>query len=483
MEKYILSIDAGTTGITLLLFDKNLTIKSKEYAELTQFYPKSTWVEHDPIELIKKIKLLFKKIIKNHPIENIASIGITNQRESIVIWNKKTGLPIYNTIVWQCRRTKDYCKTLKNKNKLIFDKTGLYVDSYFSATKIKWILDNVKGTGKLLKEDLLLCGTIDTWIIWNLTNRKMHLTDYTNASRTLIYNINSKQWDNELLELFDIPKKILPKVKNSIDYFGEYSDYKTPIHAVAGDQQAALFGQGCFNKNSFKCTYGTGLFLLLNTGKKRIDSKNNLLTTLAIDNKGKPLYAIEGSIFIGGALIQWLRDELELINTAQETDKIASSIKDTNGIYIVPAFVGLGAPYWNPDCKGIITGLTRGSNKKHIIRASLEAIAFQVEDLLKCFSKDIKRPIKELYVDGGATDNKFLMQFQSDISNIEIFKPYNIESTSLGIGIMAGLKSKIWNNTDEIFINKNIEIVYKPKMKKIERKNKIKGWKMAIKKV
>ncbi len=483
MKKYVLSIDAGTTGVTLLLFDKNLNIKSKEYAELNQIYPKPTWVEHDPIELIKKIELLFNQIVKKYPVENIASIGITNQRESIVIWNKKTGLPIYNTIVWQCRRTKNYCKTLKDRNKSIFNKTGLYVDSYFSATKIKWILDNVKGTKKLLKDNLLLCGTIDTWIIWNLTKRKMHLTDHTNASRTLIYNINNKKWDDELLGLFKIPKRILPEVKNSIDDFGQYQDYNIPIYAVAGDQQAALFGQGCFKKNSSKCTYGTGLFFLLNTGKKRIDSKNKLLTTLAINNKGKPAYALEGSIFIGGALIQWLRDELELINSAEETDSIAASIKDTNGVHIIPAFVGLGAPYWNSDCKGVITGLTRDSNKKHIIRASLEAIAFQVEDLLKCISKDIKKPIKELYVDGGATNNKFLMQFQADISNLKIFKPYNIESTSLGAGIMSGLKAKIWKNTNEIITNKDIQYIYKPEIDKNERKNKIKGWNTAIKKI
>ena len=483
MKKYVVSIDAGTTGLTILLFDKNLSVVHKEYTELVQYYPKPTWVEHDPVELIKKIKFLFKNVIKHYSADSIASIGITNQRESIVLWDKRTGQPIHNSIIWQCRRTKEYCKKIKAKNKLIFNKTGLYIDSYFSATKIKWILENIPKAQAVLNEDSLLCGTIDTWIIWNLTNKKMHLTEHTNASRTLIYNINTKKWDNDLLSLFKIPKKILPQVKKSIDNFGYYQDYNIPINGVAGDQQAALFGQGCFEKNSSKCTYGTGIFFLLNTGNKRIDSKNMLLTTLAIDKEGKPIYAIEGSIFIGGAIVQWLRDELGIIKNANETDKIASSINDTNGVCIVPAFVGLGAPYWNSDCKGIITGLTRDSNRKHIIRAALESIAFQVQDLLDCVSKDIKKPIKTLYVDGGATDNNFLMQFQSDISNLELLKPNNIESTSIGVAIMAGLKSKIWDNIEDAINNKKIETIYKPMMKPNTRNKKIRTWKNTIKKL
>ena len=311
----------------------------------------------------------------------------------------------------------------------------------------------------------------------------MHLTEHTNASRTLIYNINKKDWDNDLLSLFKIPKKILPQVKKSMDDFGNYEDYNIPINGVAGDQQAALFGQGCFEKYSSKCTYGTGIFFLLNTGNKRIDSKNMLLTTLAINKEGEPVYAIEGSIFIGGAIIQWLRDELELIKNAKETDKIASSIDDTNGVYIVPAFVGLGAPYWNSDCKGIITGLTRNSNRKHIIRAALESIAFQVEDLLGCISKDIRKPIKSLYVDGGATNNNFLMQFQSDISNLKILKPNNIESTSVGVAMMAGLKSKLWVNIEQAIKNKKIDTTYKPNMENKKRNEQIKIWKNIIKKI
>ena len=483
MKKYVVSIDAGTTGLTILLFDKNLSIVHKEYSELKQFYPNPTWVEHDPTELIKKIQSLFKRIIKKYPVSSIKSIGITNQRESIILWDKRTGKPVYNTIIWQCRRTKEYCKKIKNKNKLIFSKTGLYIDSYFSATKIKWILENVPKAQIILNKGSLLCGTIDTWIIWNLTNRKMHLTEHTNASRTLIYNINKKDWDSDLLDLFKIPKKILPQVKKSIDDFGNYEDYNIPINGVAGDQQAALFGQGCFEKYSSKCTYGTGIFFLLNTGNKRIDSKNMLLTTLAINKEGEPVYAIEGSIFIGGAIIQWLRDELGLIKNAKETDKIASSINDTNGVYIVPAFVGLGAPYWNSDCKGIITGLTRDSNRKHLIRAALESIAFQVEDLLGCISKDIQKPIKSLYVDGGATNNNFLMQFQSDISNLEILKPNNIESTSVGVAMMAGLKSKLWVNIEQAIKNKKIDTTYKPNMENKKRNEQIKIWKNIIKKI
>ena len=393
MKRFIVAVDQGTTSSRAVLFNLSGKPIYSSQKEFRQYFPKNGWVEHNPKEIWMTTKKVLTNVInKSNKLKGkILTIGITNQRETTVVWNKKTGEPIYNAIVWQDRRTKNICENLKKKKLENFfrKKTGLFIDPYFSATKIKWILDNVKGTKKLLKDNLLLCGTIDTWIIWNLTKRKMHLTDHTNASRTLIYNINNKKWDDELLELFKIPKRILPEVKNSIDDFGQYQDYNIPIYAVAGDQQAALFGQGCFKKNSSKCTYGTGLFFLLNTGKKRIDSKNKLLTTLAIDNKGKPTYALEGSIFIGGALIQWLRDELELINSAEETDKIATSIQSTNGVHIIPAFVGLGAPYWNSDCKGVITGLTRDSNKKHIIRASLEAIAFQVEDLLKCISIQI----------------------------------------------------------------------------------------------
>ena len=483
MEKYILTIDAGTTGLTVILFNDKLKIIDKEYSELSQIYPKKNWVEHDPNELIDKIELATDKIIKKHFKKNITSIGITNQRESVVAWNKKTGKPIYNTIVWQCKRTNDFCKSLKKEKKSVFKKTGLYIDSYFSATKLKWIIDNVKYAKRLIENDKLMFGTVDTWIIWNLTNRKNHLTDFTNASRTLLYNINDKKWDNELLKLFNVPKKVLPKIKNSIDDYGIYQKYNIPITAVAGDQQAALFGQGCFKKGNSKCTYGTGLFFLMNTGQNRIDSKNMLITTLSIDENGKPNYAIEGSVFIGGAIIQWLRDELKLIREASETDKISESLNDSNGVYIVPAFVGLGAPYWRPDTKGLITGLTRNSNYKHIIRAALESIAFQAQDLFSAISKDFKQNIKELYVDGGATNNNFLMQFQSNISNITIFKPNNIESTSVGVCIMSGIKSGVWPNAKTAIKNKKIEKIYKSKISNKNRKQQLENWKLAVEKV
>ena len=483
MKKYILSIDAGTTGIRLLLIDKNLALIKEFYLELEQYYPKPGWVEHDPIELINKIRQLLSKVVEEYDIYSIASIGITNQRETIVMWDKNTGEPVHPAIVWQCRRTKEYCNTLNKKHKdSIFKKTGLYVDSYFSATKIQWLLKNVDSTKMLLRDGNLLVGTIDTWIIWNLTNKKNHMTDYTNASRTMLFNINTKIWDKYLLELFDIPLYILPKVKNSMDDFGnaEIDGFSIPIQGVSGDQQAALFGQGCITQGSSKCTYGTGLFYLFNTGKKRIDSTQGLLTTLASDAKGKPVYVIEGSVFIGGAIIQWIRDELELIQDASETEDIAMSINDTGGVYIVPAFVGLGAPYWNSDCKGIITGLTLGSNKKHIIRAALESIAYQVNDLLECIKKDIREPLTSLNVDGGATNNSFLLQFQSDISKIKILKPDNIESTALGAAILAGLKNGFWKNVDQIFKHNKIDKIYTPQMDDSKRKKIIDGWKASV---
>ncbi|MBI65668.1 MAG: glycerol kinase [Candidatus Marinimicrobia bacterium] len=484
MKKYILSIDSGTTGVTTLLLDEKLKVVHKEYLELNQFFPNPGWVEHNPNELISKIFKQLNNIDKKYGLKNILSIGITNQRETIVLWDKLTGKPVYNAIVWQCRRTKDYCEKLKTKktSNEIFKKTGLYIDSYFSATKIKWILENIPLAKKTNDKNQLLFGTIDTWIIWNLTNRKKHLTDYTNASRTMLYNINEKKWDSELLNLFKIPKKILPKIKNSMDNFGEavIKKYFIPISGIAGDQQSALFGQGCYNKNTSKCTYGTGLFYLLNTGKIRQDSKSGLLTTLAIDENGKPCYAIEGSVFIGGAIIQWLRDELKLIKNASETEKIAIDIKDSNGVYIVPAFVGLGAPYWDSKCSGLITGITRSTNKKHIIRASLESIAYQVNDLIRCIQKDTKTKIASLNVDGGAANNNFLMQFQSDISNIKIKKPKNIETTAIGAGILAGIQSGFWKNTKEIFNDNNISKIFKPKMKNNDRNKRISGWNQSI---
>ncbi|MBI44712.1 MAG: glycerol kinase [Candidatus Marinimicrobia bacterium] len=483
MKKYILSIDSGTTGITAILVDRNLNIVQKEYLEIKQYYPKPGWVEHDPKELIEKITKIIHKITKNYSAKNIQSIGITNQRETIVVWNKKNKQPIYNAIVWQCRRTKEYCNTIKKYDRKIFKKTGLYIDSYFSATKIKWIFDNIQIPQKQFKNNQICIGTIDSWIIWNLTNGEKHVTDYTNASRTMLFNINDKKWDKELLDIFNIKENALPKVKNSMDNFGvtKINDTLIPIQGVAGDQQSALFGQGCVNEGTSKCTYGTGLFYLSNIGKHRQDSKNRLLTTLASDENGEPVYAIEGSVFIGGAVIQWLRDELKLIDNASDTERIALDIKGTDGVYIVPAFVGLGAPYWNSECKGIITGITRGTNKKHLIRAALESIAYQVNDLIECIKKDINKPLKQLNVDGGATNNSFLLQFQSDISNIKIAKPANIESTALGAAILAGLNSRFWRSIKEPFKNQKKHEIYTPQINKEKRMELINGWNKAIK--
>ena len=482
MNEYILSIDAGTTGVTILIVDKNLKVVDKFYSEITQYFPNPGWVEHNPEELITIIKKLLNKACKKYGSDNIKSIGITNQRETTVVWNKNNGEPIYNAIVWQCRRTKDYCDSISKKyKKTIFEKTGLHIDSYFSASKINWIL-NYNKSNENYDEKNLLFGTIDTWIIWNLTN-KNHSTDFTNASRTMLFNINNKNWDNDLLDIFDIPINILPIVKNSMDSYGyiELKNSKIPINGVAGDQQSALFGQGCIYEGDSKCTYGTGLFYLYNSGKTRKDSKNGLLTTLSIDKDGMPAYAIEGSVFIGGALIQWLRDELKIIKTAEETQKIAQSINSTNGVFIIPAFVGLGAPHWNSECRGIISGLSRGTNRSHIIRASLESIAYQVNDLLKCIKNDCNINLKRLNVDGGATKNDFLMQFQADISNINISRPENIESTAIGAAILAGIKSKFWIDADEVFNNKNVNKMFKPSMNYLERKNLLSEWQSTIK--
>ena len=489
MKKYILSIDAGTTGITILIINKKMTIIDKFYQEFTQFYPQPGWVEHNGEEIWDVTKTLLTSAFKIYNPQNCAGIGITNQRETTLIWHKKTNKPIYNAIVWQCRRTEPICNELKlskNANKFI-KKTGLIIDSYFSATKIKWILDNVKNAKNMAKKGELAFGTIDSWILWNLTNGKIHATDHTNASRTLIYNIDKLCWDKELLSILNIPYSMLPKVFNSCNEFGKTNikpfNYSIPITGIAGDQQAALYGQNCINPGDIKCTYGTGCFLLTNTGKKRLKSQSGLLTTLACDINGKPIYAIEGSIFMGGAIIQWLRDELDMLKTAKESEKVALSINDSNGIIIVPAFTGLGAPYWDMNARGIITGLTRGVNKKHIIRAGLESIAFQVNDILSAIIKDTKINLKQLKVDGGACENNFLMQFQSDIINLNIIRPKNIESTALGAGMLAGLGSGFWKNANEMFSQKKIDKIFTSQMDEKKRKNHMKKWKEAIKKI
>jgi len=485
LSKYILSIDAGTTGITVLLFDKNIKVVEKKYSEFSQIYPQPGYVEHDPMEIWAITKKLLISISKKYSTQ-IHSIGIANQRETVVLWDKNSGLPIYNAIVWQCKRTSSKCEELINSDysDLIKHKTGLPISSYFSATKIQWIIENVKKANILLKNKNLLFGTIDTWLIWKLTGGGSHMTDHTNASRTMIYNINDFCWDTELLKLFKIDKSILPKINHSAGNFGntdtEIFKKGIPITGVAGDQQAALFGQFGYNQNDTKCTYGTGCFILTNTAKTKFESKNGLITTIACDHRGQPVYALEGSVFIGGAVIQWLRDELRIIDSADETSDIAKSLDGNDGVYIVPAFTGLGAPYWNMKSKGLITGLTRGTNSKHLIRAALESICFQVNDLIDCLNNDIGHEITELKVDGGATKNKFLMQFQSDISNLEIKKSENIESTALGAALLSGIGSNYWGEI-EYLNNKESNETYYPKSKKKNRLTLLEEWKNAIK--
>ncbi len=484
--KYILSIDAGTTGITILLINSKLMIIDKEYSEFNQIYPNPGWVEHDPIEIWEVTLNLINIILKRNNNIAISCIGITNQRETTVMWNKHNGKPIYNAIVWQDKRTNDICNNIINKghSSIINKKTGLVIDSYFSATKIKWIIDNVDDVPDAIKNNKILFGTIDTWLLWKLTGDQIHKTDYTNASRTLIFNIESKSWDNDLLGLFDIPKSLLPEVCCSSHIFG-FTDEKIvkdriPISGIAGDQQSALFGQFGFNIGDIKTTYGTGCFTLLNTGDKKIISKNGILTTLACDFNGNPVYALEGSVFIGGAVIQWLRDEMQIIENAEITEKFAKSVNSTKGVYIVPAFAGLGAPYWDMDAKGLICGLTRGVNKKHIVRAALESIAYQVEDLLSSLKNDMQFDLKIMNVDGGASKNNFLMQFQSNISNVSISKPANIESTALGAAMLAGIKLKIWSSREDILRYKSQEYLFKPNLKSNKRKDLMTGWKKAI---
>ncbi len=488
MNSYILSIDAGTTGITILVIDKNFSICQKYYKEFTQYFPKEGWVEHDPIEIWNVTYSLIIECFKDYPKEKFISIGITNQRETTIIWDKKTSKPIYNAIVWQCRRTKDICDKLQNDgySPLIKEKTGLVIDSYFSGTKIKWIIENIPSAFRNNKYNRLAFGTVDSWLIWNLTNGNEHVTDYTNASRTMIFNINNKKWDRELLSILNIPYNILPDVKPSVSEFGrthkKIFNYDIPITAIAGDQQAALYGQKCFNTGDTKCTYGTGCFLMTNTGKNRLDSTSGLITTIACDSMGNPAYALEGSVFMGGAIIQWLRDELKIISSASESEGIALSIEDTKGVIIIPAFTGLGAPYWNMEARGIISGLTRGVNRKHIIRAALESIAFQVSDLIDSINEDVNTKISHLKVDGGASANNFLMQFQSSISDLEIHRPSNIESTALGIGLLSGISSKLWDDPSKVKKSNEKNNVFKPTLSKNIKDQLLVRWKKAIEK-
>ena len=489
MEPFILSIDAGTTGITVVILDKRASICKKYYSEFTQYYPQSGWVEHDAEEIWTVTCNLIQSAFKEYPPSNCAAIGITNQRETTLIWDRETGKPIHKAIVWQCRRTQEICTNLKNAGyeKLFKGKTGLVIDSYFSGTKIQWLLDHVDGARGKAESGKLAFGTIDSWLLWKLTGGYIHATDFTNASRTMIFNIETKKWDEELLQILTIPSTLLPDVKNSSGEFGKTDKQlfgeAIPITGVAGDQQAALYGQGCFEKGESKCTYGTGCFLLINTGDKRVNSTSGLLTTMACNAEGKPIYALEGSVFIGGAVIQWLRDELQILSHASESEKMALAVEDSNGVIIVPAFTGLGAPYWDMNARGIITGISRGVNRNHIVRAALEGIAFQVHDLLDSISKDLDGNISVLQVDGGAVANNFLMQFQADILQIKIDRPKNIESTALGAGMLAGLGVGFWKNPAELKAVRETDQIFIPTMSDDKRTELLSNWKLAIRKV
>ncbi len=487
MKKYILALDEGTTSTRSILFDGNLNAVSVSQHEFTQIYPRAGWVEQDAMEIFASQYATMTECIAKSGIspEEIAAIGITNQRETTVVWDKKTGKPICNAIVWQCRRTADICAELEQKGfkDKIRENTGLIIDAYFSGTKIKWILDNVEGARAKAENGELLFGTIDTWLIWKLTDGKKHLTDRTNASRTMLYNIHTGDWDPFMLSLLDIPRSMLPKICSSSEVYGSVKlmGSEILIGGVAGDQQAALFGQGCFKKGEIKTTYGTGCFLLANTGTEAVMSQNSLLTTAAATEKGQSLcYALEGSVFIGGAIISWLRDEMGLISESRDSEYFAKKVSDNGGIYIVPAFSGLGAPYWDMRARGAIFGLTRGGGRNHIIRAALESIAYQTDDILKAMQADLGENIKTLRVDGGASANDLLMQFQSDISNLCVMRNQNSEATALGAAFLAGLAVGFFSSREEILQKLGGSKTFTPQMQKYKREALLSGWHKAV---
>ena len=481
--KYIIALDQGTTSSRALLINevgKLIDVKQKEFK---QIFPKQGWVEHDPIEILNTQLEVFEELISTISLSDIISIGITNQRETTVIWDKETGKPLYNAIVWQDKRTSGICDQMKKDGLESYtrENTGLVIDSYFSATKIKWIIENVEGVKTKINENKVLFGTIDTWLIYNMTSFKNHVTDYTNASRTMIYNIKNLEWDDKLCDYLKIPKSILPEVINSSSDFGNfnYNGFEIPIHGVAGDQQAALFGQSCFEDGMVKNTYGTGCFLLMNTGKNFKLSENGLITTLACSFDDKVNYALEGSVFIAGAAIQWLRDSLKVIGKASETERIAQSIEKLHDIYVVPAFAGLGAPYWDMYSRGAIFGLTRDTGVDHIIKATLESLAYQTKDIIDVMEKDSGIKLKSLKVDGGACMNNYLMQFQSDLLDCEVLRPEIIETTAMGAGYLAGLQSNIWDK-DQIIKNQKIDRSFNPTINDSEREKMYRGWKKAV---
>ena len=489
MDKYIMALDLGTTSCRCIIFDKNGRICSAAQKEFTQYFPQPGWVEHDAEEIwATQTGLMYEAMSKiDITINEIAGIGITNQRETTVLWDKETGRPVHKAIVWQCRRTAGYCDELKKLGMAEFfrSKTGLVLDAYFSATKLRWLLDNVIGARERAEKGELLFGTVDSWIIWKLTGGKVHVTDYSNASRTMLFNIHTLKWDEEILRVLKIPQQILPEVKPSSHVYG-YTDSKlfgreVPIAGAGGDQQCALFGQTCFERGEVKNTYGTGGFMLMNTGTAPVNSHNGLVTTIAWGVDDKVEYALEGSIFVAGAAVQWLRDELGLIRDAAESEVLAKSVPDANGCYVVPAFVGLGAPYWDQYARGAIVGLTRGVNRSHIVRATLESIAYQVNDVKMAMQEDSGMPITSLRVDGGACDNDFLMQFQADILDTSVVRPYCIETTAMGAAYLAGLAVGYWRSKEEILANHVIAAEFKPQMGQAKRESLLQGWHNAVK--
>ena len=485
-KNYVLALDQGTTSSRAILFDREQRIVATAQREFKQIFPQPGYVEHDPGEIYASQSGVMNDAITRSGInpQEIAAIGITNQRETTIVWDKATGLPVYNAIVWQCRRTADICRELKQAGlaDVIREKTGLLIDAYFSGTKIKWILDNVPDARKRAEAGQLLFGTVDTWLLWNLTGGKVHVTDYTNASRTMLFNIHTLQWDKELCAALDIPMCMLPQVKSSSEVYATalVAGQEIPIAGIAGDQQAALFGQACFAKGEAKNTYGTGCFLLMNTGDTPCKSQNGLLTTIAASAGHQIQYALEGSVFSGGSVIQWLRDELKLIDSAADSEYFARKVLDNGGVYLVPAFTGLGAPHWDMYARGTITGLTRGTNRYHIIRAALESIAFQTRDVLAAMIADTGAPLSSLKVDGGASANNLLMQFQADIIGVPVCRPKVRETTALGAAYLAGLAVDVWQSAEEIRQSQIIERVYEPTLPKEERDRLLSGWNHAL---
>ena len=489
MAKYVMALDAGTTSNRCILFNEKGEMCSVAQREFTQYFPKPGWVEHDADEIWSSMLGVAVEAMNKLNItpDQVAAIGITNQRETTIIWDKNTGEPVYHAIVWQCRRTSEYCDQLKEKGltEKFRQKTGLMIDAYFSGTKVKWILDNIPGAREKAEAGDLLFGTVETWLIWKLTKGRVHVTDYSNAARTMLFNINTLEWDDEILEELGIPKSMLPQARPSSEVYGmadeSYFGKEIPIGGAAGDQQAALFGQTCFTAGEAKNTYGTGAFLLMNTGTKPVFSDNGLITTIAWGLDGEVNYALEGSIFVAGAAIQWLRDEMRLVDSSPDSEYMASKVKDTNGCYVVPAFTGLGAPHWDQYARGTIVGITRGVNKYHVIRATLESLAYQTYDVLKAMEADSGIKLSALKVDGGASANNFLMQFQSDILNTEVRRPRCVETTAMGAAYLAGLAVGYWKDKNDVINNWNIDREFHPEMQEAEREEKLAGWEKAVK--